>query len=116
MKSTNLATLFSIAALSATWAAGLALAQSNPSQSPGSRAVTSPSDPNAPASQGGTTSGTGGVTQGELIDKPATNSPANGSTGAGEGTAGQSNVPGETGSHEQDNRGVPASPNTQGQD
>lgn len=95
--------------------AGFASAQTtSPTQSPGSQGVTAPTNPNAPASQGGTIATdpdapvTGGVSQGDLV---------NGSgTGASSGEAGQSNVPGETGSHEQDNRGVPAPSNTQGQD
>lgn len=92
---------------------GLANAQTtSPTQSPGSQGVTSPTAPNAPASAGGTVSGTGGVSQGDLVNSP----PATASGGASSGATGQSNVPGETGSSEQDNRGVPASPNTQGQD
>lgn len=107
------ASLIAAAYVVLTTMSAVAYAQTtSPTQSPGSQGVTSPTDPNAPASSGGSQTGTGGVSQGDLVNSP----PPGAATGAGAGTTGQSNVPGETGTHEQDNRGVPAAPNTQGQD
>lgn len=107
------ASIIAVTYIALTGLVGTAYAQTtSPTQSPGSQGVTSPTNPNAPASSGGTQPGTGGVSQGDLVNSP----PSGAATGASSGTAGQSNVPGETGTLEQDNRGVPASPNTQGQD
>lgn len=100
-----------IGALLSMLLAGAAHAQTtNPTPPPVDPGVTEPG-PAMP--QSGAYSGSGGVTPGDMIEQGHRSDAA---TGASTGDSIQSNAPGETGTLEQDNPGVPAPTGTQGQD